>query len=59
MDAGKVVEFDEPIKLLDQENSIFRDLVQQTGEATALKLRETAEEAATMRRRKLSEAEEI
>ncbi|KAI8917478.1 P-loop containing nucleoside triphosphate hydrolase protein [Entophlyctis helioformis] len=45
MDAGKVVEFDEPVKLLDRPDGIFRSLVEQTGEAAAAKLRECAEVA--------------
>ncbi|KAJ1332267.1 hypothetical protein BSLG_008573 [Batrachochytrium salamandrivorans] len=45
MDAGKVVEFDEPSKLLNIPDGIFRSLVEQTGEASAAKLREVAESA--------------
>ncbi|KAI8924733.1 P-loop containing nucleoside triphosphate hydrolase protein [Entophlyctis helioformis] len=45
MDAGKVVEFDEPVKLLDRPDGIFRSLVEQTGDAAAAKLRECAEVA--------------
>ncbi|KAJ8323624.1 hypothetical protein QVD99_007208 [Batrachochytrium dendrobatidis] len=45
MDAGKVVEFDEPIKLLDIPDGVFRSLVEQTGDAAAAKLRECAEDA--------------
>nr|KAJ3415436.1 Multidrug resistance-associated protein 1 [Polyrhizophydium stewartii] len=42
MDAGRIVEFDEPIKLLDIPNGVFRSLVEQTGGAAASKLRECA-----------------
>ena len=42
MDAGKIVEFDEPIKLLDNKDGIFRSLVDQTGPASSAKLRECA-----------------
>jgi len=45
MDAGKVAEFDEPLKLLDKPNGHFKGLVDQTGPATAAKLKEIAVEA--------------
>ncbi|KAJ3411115.1 Multidrug resistance-associated protein 1 [Chytridiales sp. JEL 0842] len=45
MDAGKIMEFDEPINLLKIEDGVFRSLVEQTGEAAAQKLRECAEKA--------------
>jgi ABC-type multidrug transport system fused ATPase/permease subunit len=58
MDAGKVLEFDEPIKLLSDPNSSFRNLVDQTGEATAQKLTEMAI-LASEERKKLPTAETL
>ncbi|KAI9292032.1 P-loop containing nucleoside triphosphate hydrolase protein [Neoconidiobolus thromboides FSU 785] len=52
MDGGKVMEFDEPIRLLDREDGSFASLVAQTGEATAQKLREIAQESSNTRRAK-------
>lgn len=43
MDAGKILEFDTPYNLLNNKNGSFRDLVDQTGEASAKKLYEVAE----------------
>jgi ABC-type multidrug transport system fused ATPase/permease subunit len=45
MDAGRVVEFDEPVKLLENKEGIFRSLVDQTGEQAAQKLMEVAQQA--------------
>jgi ABC-type multidrug transport system fused ATPase/permease subunit len=45
MDAGCVVEFDEPIKLLQNSEGIFRSLVDQTGGQAAQKLVEVAQQA--------------
>lgn len=45
MDAGKVAEFGEPLKLLDKRDGHFKSLVDQTGPATAAKLRDIAVEA--------------
>lgn len=42
MDAGRVCEFDEPVKLLENKDGIFRNLVDQTGDAAAQKLVEVA-----------------
>jgi len=42
MDAGELREFDEPLKLLDIPGGHFRGLVEQTGPATAAKLRDIA-----------------
>jgi len=50
MDAGRIVEFDSPSTLLNTPGSSFKSLVEQTGEATAAKLKETADEAAAIRR---------
>jgi ABC-type multidrug transport system fused ATPase/permease subunit len=44
MDAGCLVEFDEPIKLLQNKDGIFRSLVDQTGSG-ASRLWETAQKA--------------
>jgi len=49
MDAGNIEEFDEPIKLLQKEGSVFKQLVEQTGEGNAQKLKEIATEAAKRR----------
>ncbi|KAJ9063152.1 hypothetical protein DSO57_1002886 [Entomophthora muscae] len=43
MNGGKVMEFDEPITLLNKPNSKFAALVAQTGPTTATKLREIAQ----------------
>ncbi|KAJ3129395.1 Multidrug resistance-associated protein 4 [Nowakowskiella sp. JEL0407] len=43
MDAGKVLEFDDPSVLLENPEGSFRNLVDQTGEATAKKLKEVAD----------------
>ncbi len=52
MEAGQLLEFDEPIKLLDKEGGSFRSLVEQTGEQAAQKLREMAQEASNLRRQR-------
>lgn len=45
MDAGVLIEFDTPLNLLNIENGSFKDLVFQTGEASAKKLYDVAFEA--------------
>ncbi|KNE67334.1 hypothetical protein AMAG_19616 [Allomyces macrogynus ATCC 38327] len=45
MEAGQLVEFDEPLALLDRPNGHFASLVANTGEATAAKLRVIAQAA--------------
>ncbi|KNE56750.1 hypothetical protein AMAG_02529 [Allomyces macrogynus ATCC 38327] len=45
MEAGRLVEFDEPLKLLDMPGGHFASLVSNTGEATSRKLREIAQAA--------------
>lgn len=45
MDAGRLVEFDEPITLLQNKEGIFRNLVDQTGPAASQKLFEVAQKA--------------
>lgn len=45
MDAGCLVEFDEPIKLLQKKDGIFKSLVDQTGELASQKLHEVAQQA--------------
>ncbi|KAJ9087821.1 hypothetical protein DSO57_1029226 [Entomophthora muscae] len=52
MDGGKVMEFDEPITLLNKPNGDFAALVAQTGPATATKLREIAQLASHTRHAK-------
>jgi hypothetical protein len=52
MDAGKVAEFDEPLKLLQNPDGIFTSLVEQTGPESALRLKEIALEAANSRSQK-------
>jgi len=52
MDAGNVLEFDCPSTLLNTEGSSFLDLVMQTGESAAAKLKKTADEAADIREAK-------
>ncbi|KAI9164314.1 hypothetical protein H9P43_008143 [Blastocladiella emersonii ATCC 22665] len=43
MEGGRLMEFDEPLKLLDIPNGHFANLVANTGEATAAKLRSIAQ----------------
>ena len=50
MNRGQVREFDRPNRLLQQPNSLFRRMVEQTGEVAARKLFEMAEEADLRRR---------
>ena len=50
LDAGEVLEFDDPVSMLDRENGSFRDLVNQTGPATAKRLYEMAVEAQKQRK---------
>jgi len=45
MDAGRLVEFDEPTELLKNKDGIFRSLVDQTGPAASQKLFEVAQKA--------------
>lgn len=45
MDAGRLVEFDEPISLLQNKDGVFRSLVDQTGPAGSSKLVEIAQQA--------------
>lgn len=45
MDAGRLVEFDEPISLLQNKDGVFRSLVDQTGPAGSQKLVEIAQQA--------------
>ncbi|KAJ3088485.1 Multidrug resistance-associated protein 4 [Quaeritorhiza haematococci] len=55
MDAGHCVEFDEPIKLLEDpeyKEGIFKGLVENTGPAAAKKLTEIAREAAEERKKR-------
>jgi len=50
LDAGRLIEFDEPIKLLNDPNSSLSQLVQQTGKEEAHKLMQIAKMAATKRK---------
>jgi ABC-type multidrug transport system fused ATPase/permease subunit len=45
MDAGKLIEFDEPVRLFENKDGIFTSLVSQTGPMAAQKLRLLAAEA--------------
>ena len=45
MNRGQVKEFDRPYRLLQQPNSLFHRMVEQTGEVAARKLFEMAQEA--------------
>lgn len=45
MDAGKILEFDEPYKLLQKPDGSFKALIDQTGAGSAQKLAEIAEKA--------------
>ena len=50
MNRGQVKEFDQPYQLLQQPNSLFRRMVDQTGEIASRKLYEMAQEADLRRR---------
>ena len=45
MDAGTIVEFDHPHVLLENESSLFSNMVQQTGMAMSQQLLDAAKEA--------------
>eukprot|EP00158_Paraphelidium_tribonemae_P009637 Partr_v1_DN28917_c0_g1_i2_m25279 putative ATP-binding cassette, sub-family C (CFTR MRP), member len=45
LDAGEILEFDDPVTLLEKEGGSFKDLVDQTGPATAQRLYDMAREA--------------
>ncbi|XP_048588672.1 ATP-binding cassette sub-family C member 4 isoform X2 [Nematostella vectensis] len=49
LDAGRLVEFDEPYVLLLNSQGFFSQLVEQTGEKTAANLRESARQAYELR----------
>lgn len=51
MDQGNLLEFDEPIVLLETEGSSFRSLVEQTGVNSSAKLKALAKEASLQRKR--------
>lgn len=50
MEGGVLKEFDEPIKLLNDANSEFAQLVAHTGAAAAQKLKDTAQAASDARK---------
>jgi len=50
LDAGRVIEFDEPHLLLDNENGLFSSMVKMTGKGMAQNLREMAKIAYDNRR---------
>ena len=50
MNRGQVKEFDRPNRLLQKPDSLFRRMVEQTGEVAARKLAEMAQEAELRRR---------
>ncbi len=52
LDAGRLVEFDSPHRLLARDASLFRGLVTQTGASTAEKLHEIAFVASLASRQK-------
>ena len=49
LDAGKVVEFDEPITLMKNEDGIFSSMCRATGKDSAKKLKLMAQKAADLR----------
>lgn len=49
LDAGKVVEFDEPINLMKNEDGLFASMIKATGKDSAKKLRFMAQKAADLR----------
>ena len=51
MDAGRIAEFDEGHRLLQQENGIFRSIVEQTGPATSTLLKNMALQTYLQKRR--------
>lgn len=52
LDAGRMVEFDEPHTLLQNESGLFSSMVKMTGKSMANNLREMARIASEMRRNK-------
>ena len=50
LDAGRVIEFDEPHELLQNENGLFSSMVKMTGKSMANNLREMARIAHDVRR---------
>lgn len=56
MDGGKLIEFEEPIKLLDDKQSSFYNLVSQTGPAASKKLYDLAKAAHDERQAKSTSA---
>lgn len=50
MNKGQVKEFEQPYRLLQQPNSLFRRMVDQTGEMASRKLYEMAQDADIRRR---------
>lgn len=52
LDAGRVVEFDEPHSLLQNENSVFSSMVKMTGKGMAQNLKEMAKLAYDNKRNK-------
>ena len=50
MNKGQVREFDRPYRLLQQPQSLFHRMVQQTGELAAQKLHQMAQEAEMKRK---------
>ena len=51
LDAGRVIEFDEPYQLLQNENGLFANMVKMTGKSMAHNLKEMARIARDLRLR--------
>jgi ABC-type multidrug transport system fused ATPase/permease subunit len=49
LDAGRVVEFDEPISLMRDEDGVFSSMCRATGKESATKLKQMAQKAANQR----------
>lgn len=58
LDAGSVAEFDEPIVLLKNEDSIFSAMCRSTGKETGSKLKSAAQKSADVRRAKKTAKEQ-
>ncbi|KAI3651736.1 hypothetical protein MP228_003039 [Amoeboaphelidium protococcarum] len=55
LDQGKILELDDPVTLLEKKNGSFKDLVDQTGPATAKRLYDLALEGQKQRNSKVAE----
>lgn len=57
MDAGQAVEFDEPVNLINQQDSLFNSMIDSTGSEMKHKLRNMARQLQLVRSQSSSRAE--